>query len=60
MSINNVEIDDDNNIIINTTITYSYKDENKKAHEKSRVVDQTLTNDLLLKELNLTTLSYMF
>ncbi len=60
MSINNVEIDDDNNIIINTTITYSYKDENKKAHEKSRVVDQTITNDLLLKELNLTTLSYMF
>lgn len=59
-NIDTINLIDQEHISVKTTITYSYKDQNGKLHETSRVVKQVYNKDFLIEEFYLTTLSYMF
>lgn len=58
VNIDNVSVDKNDKLSIKATIKYNYQD--TKEHEKSRVVNIILDDNLLIDEFYLSTLSYMF
>lgn len=60
VKINNIKLDKDKNITLNVTIQYKYKDKESKLRETTRRINITLNHNLLIDELYLNNLFYLF
>lgn len=60
VNINNIKLDEKENITLNVTLQYKYKDKNSKIRETNRRINITLNNDLLINEFYLNNLFYLF
>ena len=60
ISIKNVKFDKDNNLITSSKIEYSYKDPEGNSQETSRIVSISLNDKLLVNNIQLNNLLYMF
>lgn len=60
ININNIKLDKEENLALNVTIQYKYKDQEQKTRETTRRINVTLNHDLLIDELYLNNLFYLF
>ncbi len=60
LEVKNVKLDNKNNIIISSKIEYSYKNSENKSHQASRLITLSLNDKLLINEIQLISLLYMF
>lgn len=60
LEIKNIKLDNKNNIIINSKIEYSYENNESKSHKSSRTITLSLNDKLLINEIQLSSLLYMF
>ncbi len=60
IDIKNVKLDSENNIIIRSKIEYSYENSENKNYQTSRDISISLNDKLLINDIQLNTLLYMF